>query len=290
MSGGLTYSVVTPVRNEESNLPRLAESLVAQTVRPAEWLIVDNGSSDSTPVLAAELAERHDWIAVLNVPGAESAARGGPIVRAFTAGLRELRGTSDLVVKLDADLSFAPDHFERLLREFSDDPKLGIASGVCWEEERGEWRPQFTTRGHVRGAERAYRRACLDDVLPLEERMGWDGVDEVKAAVNGWRTASFKELPVMHHRALGGREDRVGKWIAQGDMAHFMGYRPSYLVLRAVYRALKEPSALLMMWGYARAVFLGLPRLDDERAREWLRREQGARRLGRRAREALGRD
>ena len=86
--------------------------------------------------------------------------------------------------------------------------------------------------------------------------MGWDGVDELKAAVKGWRTASFRHLAVRHHRPLGAREDRLGKWLSQGEMAHFMGYRPSYLLFRALYRGLRDPGALSMIWGYGRAAIL----------------------------------
>jgi glycosyltransferase involved in cell wall biosynthesis len=252
-------------------------------------VIVDNGSTDETANIARNLAAAHDWVALVSEPGEPTPTRGAPIVRAFNAGLRALGTDVEILVKLDADISFGPDHFALLLAEFTSDPTLGIAGGVCWEEEHGRWRPQHTTRGHVRGAEKAYRRACLEAVLPLEERMGWDGIDELKAAIEGWRTASFKHLPVRHHRTLGGREGRASKWIIQGEMAHYMGYRPSYLALRAMFRGTREPSAVFMIWGYARAFLRGSPRLGDARVRAWLKREQGLRRLGLRAREALGR-
>ena len=155
---------------------------------------------------------------------------------------------------------------------------------------QGVWKPQYTTRNHVRGAEKAYRRACLEVVLPLEQRMGWDGIDELKAAVNGWRTKSFRHLAVRHHRPLGAREDRLAKWLAQGEMAHYMGYRPSYLLFRALYRGLRDPLALSMVWGYARAAILRRPRLADPEVRALLRREQGLRKLQLRVREALGLD
>ncbi len=120
--------------------------------------------------------------------------------------------------------------------------------------------------------------------------MGWDGVDELKAAVNGWRTASLRHLVVRHHRALGAREDRLGMWVRQGEMAHYMGYRPSYLVLRALYRGLRDPVALAMVWGFAEAAVQRQARLQDPEVRALLRREQGLRQLGLRFREALGRD
>ena len=92
------------------------------------------------------------------------------------------------MVKLDADISFANDYFERLLASFDDDPRLGIASGTCFEQRDGEWCERHVTADHVWGACRAYRAACLEQVSPLEERMGWDGIDVLKANARGWRT------------------------------------------------------------------------------------------------------
>ena len=171
MTHGLRYALITPVRDEAANLPRLAQSLVAQTVDPDAWVIVDNGSTDRTLDVARNLAEVNPWISVLAVPGERSPRRGAPIVRAFAAGMDTLSKLPEIVVKLDADVSMEPDYFERLLEAFESDPRLGIASGTCWELESGSWRPQHVTRDHARGAVRAYRRECLSDVLPLVERI-----------------------------------------------------------------------------------------------------------------------
>ena len=108
--------------------------------------------------------------------------RAEPTVQAFQLGLAALGRDSDIVVKLDADVSFETDYFARLLGAFEADPLLGMASGTCYEREGGSWRQRHVTRGHVWGASRAYRRACLEDVLPLESGLAWDGIDELKAA------------------------------------------------------------------------------------------------------------
>jgi glycosyltransferase involved in cell wall biosynthesis len=287
----LSYVAITPARDEAENLARVGACLAAQTVRPTEWVIVDNGSVDGTREVALDLVARHPWIRLLAVRGERSPVRGGPIVRAFVTGLGSLETLPDVVVKLDADLTMEPDYFERLLAAFEADPALGIASGTCWEIQDGEWRPQYSTRDHVRGAARAYRRECLGQVLPLPERMGWDGIDELKAKTCGWRTRSIQDLPIRHHRTLGGREPRVPMWIAQGEMAHFMCYRPSYLLARALYNAGlgRDPTALAMLVGYTRAALARQPRYEDPAVRTLLREEQSARRLPRRLREALGR-
>lgn len=286
----LTYAVVTPVRNEAENLPRLAEALIAQRRRPVAWVVVDTGSTDETTTLLRELAASHPWIRQTALEGVESMARGGPIARGFEAGYRSLEEGVDVIVKLDADVSFDPCYFERLLAEFATDPALGMASGTCHELERGQWAERHVTGTTVWGASRAYRRACLEDVLPLEHRMGWDGVDEFRANARGWRTCTFKGVPFRHHRREGERDGapRRARY-AQGRAARFIGYRFWYLTMRALWHARREPAALAMIWGYVQAALRHEPRLADTAAREYLRRQQSLRSLPLRAAEAVGR-
>jgi biofilm PGA synthesis N-glycosyltransferase PgaC len=285
----LTYVVVTPAHNEADNLRQLAESMRAQWLPPAEWLIVDNGSSDGSEETIAEITAANPWARGIFVPKEGSTPRGAPVVRAFHAGLRTLRSDVDVITKLDADVTFEPDFFARILAEFEKDPALGITGGICLERSGdGTWKRQVVTRGHVRGATRAYRAACLRDVLPLEERMGWDGIDEVKARVAGWTTRSLDDLPFKHHRPLGAREAPWEKWIVHGRMAHYMGYRTSYLVARTAYRSVREPRAVGMLWGFAGAVARREPKCPDVAVRAHLRREQRLRTLPSRVYERLG--
>ena len=72
---------------------------------------------------------------------------------------------------------------------------------------------------------------------PLEERMGWDGIDELRAELRGWRTRALRDLPFRHHRPEGARDGaRRSAYAAQGRAAHYMGYRPSYLVAAGAAR------------------------------------------------------
>jgi hypothetical protein len=288
--GTLRYAAITAAKNEARNLPRLARSLVAQTVTPSAWVIVDDGSTDGTRELAAHLADEHSWIHVIPLATTGSAARGGPVVRAFHEGYAALDVEVDVVVKLDADVSMDERYFEQLLDVFGADPSLGMASGLVCELENGEWTRRHVTADHVVGPARAYRRECLDSILPLEERMGWDGLDEVKANVLGWRTRSVPELLFQHHRIQGKRDgSRRRHWTNLGAAAHYMGYRPSYMVVRTTFRGLKEPSAFAMLWGWATAAARREPQYDDVRVREHIRARQTLRYLPERAREALGR-
>ncbi len=290
MSDRLTYAAITAARNEAENLPRIAACLCAQTALPLRWLIVDNGSTDDTAAVAESLARRHDWIRVVRTAGTAHPVRGGAVVRAFHAGLDALDVSPDVVVKLDADVSMAPDYFERLLAAFGSDPKLGMASGAELVEQDGVWTMRHQARASVVwGPARAYRLSCLLDVLPLEERMGWDAIDEFKANVRGWRTGTLHDLEYRHHRLEGERDGaRLRFWATEGSAAFFMGYRPSYLVCRSLFRALREPTALAMLTGYVGAAIRREDRLADRSAVEYLRSQQRLRTLWLRSREVRG--
>jgi poly-beta-1,6-N-acetyl-D-glucosamine synthase len=284
-----SYVVVTPARDEADNLPRLASCLLAQTARPQAWHIVDNGSTDGTLELARRLSAEHDWIHVVSIPGASSANRGAPVVRALKTGIEAVTGEPEILINVDADISVDPDYFERLLAEFDADDRLGIASGGLLELERGAWRQRHLTGTTVVGASRAYRWECLQQILPLEERVAWDGLDEFKANALGWRTRTFGELEILHHRKEGARDGTT--WRArlnQGHAAHYVGYRFWYLVLRALWNARRDPAAVGMVCGYATAALRREPRNPDPGGRRYLRRQQSIWRLPKRALEASG--
>jgi glycosyltransferase involved in cell wall biosynthesis len=250
---------------------------------------VDNGSTDGTLAGASELAHYHSWIRVISVSGAGAPTPGAPVVRAFNAGLDALDQPPDVVAKLDADVSMDPDHFERLLDAFRSDPSLGIAGGSCLELEGSVWREYQVSSGHVRGGSRAYRWSCLGELRPLEESVGWDGIDQIKARLLGWTTSVVPGVVFRHHRRLGERDGASHRrWVAQGAGAYYMGYRFPYLALRAAHRARSEPVALAMIPAYLAAALRRRPRSGDVSVRAWVRDQQRIRNLPSWARDALG--
>ena len=276
---GLTYAVVTPARNEEHNLQRLGRALAVQTQRPAEWVVVEDGSTDATPRVLADLAARHGWVRPLErSAGNGLLAAGRREARdliGFRAGIEALSQPVDVIIKIDADIDFGPDFCERLVAGFAADETLGIASGTCYEREDGEWVRRTKMDTTVWGATRAYRSDCVPDLMELEPCMGWDGLDEIRVQLRGLRTQTFVDLPFRHHRAEGGRElTSLHHGDAMGRASWYMGYRPSYRMMRALCRLPREPAAGGMLWGYAAAAATRAPRCPDEHVIHALRERQ----------------
>jgi hypothetical protein len=236
------------------------------------------------------LGQQLPFLDVLTVDAGGRPVRGAHIVRAFEAALPALEPLPDVVVKVDADVTFPHDHFEQLTARFAADDRLGLASGTCYEQVDGAWEERHVTGDHVWGAARAYRREVLPVVMPLEPRMGWDGIDQIKANLAGWRTATFKDLRFFHHRAEGVRDGAAfHARVNQGRASYYMGYRPTYLVLRSAFALRRDRAALGLVWGYALEAASRRPRCADQSVRHYVREQQSVAVWRRRLNEARGR-
>jgi poly-beta-1,6-N-acetyl-D-glucosamine synthase len=286
-----THLIVTPARNEAENLRRLGGCLIEQTWRPSAWIVVDNGSTDGTQDVVGELARDHRWIRLLAIESDPNPIRGRSSVRAFNAGVADIARHPHLITGLDADVSFGPDYFEGLRREFKSNPRLGIAAGQCYEPCRDGWTPVHVTYPNLRGASLTYRRECLTQLLPLEGRYSWDGIAVVRAKIRGWETVIFSDLPYFHHRPTGARDtSRFAGFAEDGDSAYYMWYRPSYMLLRTLYRAvrLRDPAATGLAWGYARSALKSRSRHPEPGFREFVRSNQSPANWLSRARDLAG--
>ena len=281
-----TYCIVTPVRNEEEHLSELVESLVAQTVRPSHWVLVDDGSSDSSAAMIDQYASQHDWLTLLQRPDRGQRAPGGGVVETFMTGYELVKDDEwDFVVKLDADMSLDPDFFERCLERFAADPQLGIGGGTVSDRlNDGTLRHDPHPAFHVRGATKIYRRECWEAIGGMVQAKGWDTIDEVKANQLGWRTTTFHDIPILQQRVTG---HRAGSWSdisKNGRAAWFCGYHPLFALARAVRLSTIPPYLLLGLAfasGYGKAMLTRADRIDDPELISYVQREQLNRLRGR---------
>src|SRR5664279_1404777 len=126
MNEAIKYVAVSPVRNEEEFLQLTITSMAAQTVKPACWVLVNDGSTDATGRIADGAKQAHSWIRVVNRADRGFRQAGGGVIDAFYEGYDLIDNESwDFLVKLDGDLSFNPTYFEQCFKRFEEDPRLG---------------------------------------------------------------------------------------------------------------------------------------------------------------------
>src|SRR6204780_1487083 len=134
--GHISYVLVTPARNEEALIEKTIQSVIAQTVLPTKWAIVNDGSTDNTESIVSRYAANHPWIELVNLPAHRDRSFAGK-VHAFNAGQERVKDLDyEVIGNLDSDVSLDPDHFEFLLAKFQNEPRLGVA-GTIFREEGG---------------------------------------------------------------------------------------------------------------------------------------------------------
>jgi glycosyltransferase involved in cell wall biosynthesis len=281
MSDAHRVLLITPVRNEAGHVERAVRSVAAQTRRPDLWLIVDDGSGDGTLEILHRIESDLPFVRVLEAPqrhgrSADRLAQAAEL-RAFHLGLATVdRERFTHIGKLDGDIELEPDYFERLLDEFAKDPSLGIAGGILVEPFGDDWREYRVPDYHVRGALKLYRRDCLDAIGGLQERLGWDTIDETYARMRGYTTRSFRHLVGRHHRHWGTAEGRLRGRSRHGVTAYVLRYGLPWATLRALKVARESPrglSGIAFLFGYLRAAVTRTEKVEDPAFRRFVRRE-----------------
>jgi biofilm PGA synthesis N-glycosyltransferase PgaC len=287
----MNYVVITPVRNEAEHLPKTIESMTGQTVRPQLWVIVNDGSTDSTGQIAEAAAAQHSWIRAVHRPDRGFRKSGGGVIEAFYDGYAVIAGQKstvdahlpaerwDFLAKLDGDLVFEPDYFNKCLAHFQSDPQLGIGGGRVYSNFDGTFRddspgdPMF----HVRGATKIYRRATWEAIGGLLASPGWDTLDELKANMLGWKTYSFHELNVRQLKPTGSADGTWKNWVKNGLANYIAGYHPLFMVSKCLRRLLCKPygiGAAGLFCGFVSGYWKRIPQVPDKNLIRYVRRQQ----------------
>jgi poly-beta-1,6-N-acetyl-D-glucosamine synthase len=261
----LNYVLITPARNEEGFIEQTIQSVVAQTVLPAKWVIVSDGSTDRTDDIVKKYAAEHSWIELVRMPERRDRNFGAKVA-CFNAGAERLKGKSfDIIGNLDADITFDPGHFEFLLSKFALDSQLGVA-GTPFVEGNAAYDYRFTTVEHVSGACQMFRRECFEQIggyVPVKGG-GIDWIAVTTARMKGWKTRTFVERVCYHHRPMGTAS--VGKLRANfllGRQDYYLGGHPLWQLFRGCYQLVRKPylvGGLYLLAGYLWAWVKQMPR------------------------------
>jgi glycosyltransferase involved in cell wall biosynthesis len=253
------YAVISPVKNEERFIGQTIASMISQKARPVVWIIVDDASTDGTARIVKECAGRYPWVRYLLYPGEAIRKTGSAEIHAFDYGSKTLGDIAfDFIVKLDGDLRFDEDYFERLLSQFIINNKLGIASGIYLEETAQLWEPIAMPGYHTAGASKVVRRECFEQIGGFIARRGWDTVDEIRAQARGWETRHFREIKFYHLRKEGTGMGQIHTNVMHGEIFFRTGGSFPFFIIKALHRMLRGKPFFMagaaMIYGYMAAL------------------------------------
>jgi len=279
---GRRYVLITPCRDEAAFARRTLESVVAQSVRPAQWVIVDDGSTDATPAILAEYAARFAFIRIVRREDRGRRSVGPGVVEAFYAGLETIDLTQfDYLCKLDLDLDLPPRYFELLMQRMEAEPRLGTCSGKPYYRARnGRLVSEACGDETSVGMTKFYRVKCFRQLGGFVREVMWDGIDCHRCRMLGWIARSWDdpELRILHLRPMGSSQNGIvtGR-LRGGHGQYYMGTGFTYMTASALYRMLRPPlvvGGLAMWWGYVSNLIRRTPRYEHPEFRRFLRSYQ----------------
>ena len=277
----MKFLIITPVRNEERFIPFTIDSMLAQTLPPYRWILVDDGSTDNTGNIIRAHMKKGRFIEYLPVENRGFRNPGKGVIDTFYYGYNSIDSHDyDVIAKFDADLQFSPDMLQKIADAFAKYERLGVTGGTRYERrENGKaFRKVLVPHGFVGGPYKFYRKECFKDIGGLIHRAGWDGVDTVKANMLGWQTYELPHVRIIHLKPTGTAKGEGLKKACEkyGDVSYYMGGYFWYFMLRVVGRSIhgRNPKiGLYLLRGYFRSFSQRLPR-ESRRFRRYLKRDQ----------------
>ena len=257
------------------------DSVVAQSLRPDKWVIVDDGSTDDTPRILAEYAARHDWIEIVTRSDRGHRAVGPGVVDAFYSGFETIVVDDyDFLCKLDLDLRMPVRYFETLMERMNADHRIATCSGKTYIEAGDKLIYERHGDENSIGAAKFYRVSCFKAIGGFVREVGWDGIDGHMCRMHGWIAISWDEpeLRFIHLRPQGASHKGIytGR-VRMGFGQYYMGTSLLYLTGSVISRLNQKPyvlGQLAILWGWIGAALRSKPRYDNPEFRKFLRRYQ----------------
>ena len=211
----MKFLLIIPTHNEEKNILFTLKSLQQQTFQDFFCVIVNDGSTDKTKKIVENFVENHSKFKIQNLELSKHEP-GAKVVRTFNKGLESVDLKDfDVICKFDADIIFPSDYLMKLNAIYETNPKAGMVSGLVkikksifenklafdFKDEKHQWKfENLSSKNHVRGPIKSYRKECFLEMNGLQPVLGWDNIDVMLEKKNGWEILTLKDLWVKHLR------------------------------------------------------------------------------------------
>jgi glycosyltransferase involved in cell wall biosynthesis len=243
----MKYYVIIPAHNEAKFISETLQSILEQTKVPSKIVVVDDNSTDETATIVASFVDRHSGLQLISITSDSTHLPGSKVIRAFQKGLEVIDDKYEFIVKLDADLILPPNYFETIISNFEADETIGMAGGFAYIKKNNDWiLENLTDKDHIRGAFKAYRKACFQQIGGLKPAMGWDTVDELLCKFYDWKVVTDESLHVKHLKPTGANYNKKARY-KQGEAFYSLGYGFLITAIASAKLAMMKKKPLLFL-------------------------------------------
>lgn len=271
------YIAITPVKDEENYLPNLISSFQNLTCKPIVWYLVDDGSEDTSKIIIENLVRQETWCKLISMEKRTERKRGKAVVDAIIKAYEDSNSLQyDFLIKVDADITFQNDLINHVIRRMVDSPDLGICGPELSIERNGRIVvDRILPKEFVRGAFRIYRKECFKSINGLVRRKGWDGIDQIKAKMNGWKVERFTDIIALNNREQGDASGIIVSAIENGRGSYYMGSLFLFMLYESFQYSKQKPyfvRGIFMIIGFLNGLVLH-DRIQDKSVIRYIQKQ-----------------
>ena len=267
--------IIIPVFNEENYLNDCINSIVNQSFTPKKLLLVNDNSTDDSETIIKKYSQSISWIEYLNTTSNQVHIPGEKVINTFYKGFNKIDNDYDIICKFDADIILPENYLESIINIFLENPKVGIAGGNLYVMKNKKWVfEKISSKDHIRGPIKAYRKKCFEDIKGLRKSIGWDTVDVLIAQYNNWKIMTDKSLKVKHLKPTGENYTKNSKFL-QGEALYKIrfGILLSLIsVIKTSINTCKFSAVFFAIIGYTNAMVKGKEKIVSKEEGKFIRK------------------
>ena len=274
--------IIIPVFNEEKHLKESIDSIVKQTLLPKKLILVNDNSTDKSENILKKYSKEFTWIKYINIKSKQAHVPGEKVIRTFYKGLEKLDSNYDVICKFDSDIILPENYLESIINIFNGDSKVGIAGGNLYIKKKNNWvYEKISSKNHVRGPIKSYRKKCFEDIQGLRKSIGWDTVDVLIAQYHGWKIKADKSLIVKHLKPTGANYTYNSKFL-QGEALYKMRFGIILSIISVLKTSINTGRFLIIFFakiGYINALFKRKEKIVTKEQGKFIRKHRWKRAL-----------
>ena len=267
--------IIIPVFNEEKYLRESMGSIVKQTLLPKKLLLVNDSSTDNSEKILKKYSNEFSWIKYINIKSKQVHMPGEKVISTFYKGLEKLDSNYDIICKFDSDIVLPKNYLESIINIFNGDPKVGIAGGNLYIKKKNNWvYEKISSKNHVRGPIKSYRKKCFEDIQGLRKSIGWDTVDVLIAQYHDWKIKTDKSLIVKHLKPTGANYGYNSKFL-QGEALYKMRFGMILSIISVLKTSINTGRFLMIFFaffGYINALIKRKERIVTKEQGKFIRK------------------
>lgn len=272
-----SYAVVTVAKNEGKYISDTILSIINQSILPEYYMIIDDGSTDSTPAIIDKYEKEFSWIKHIRLSPSkwDIGVHYAYICRCGFDAVLDLchknNTNIEYICLIDADTIIEKDYFKKVFYKFSMDSNYGIVSGGVYHKQNEKYVYKHSRFDFPSGTARCWRMKCFEHTGGYILDITPDYVSNIRSKGMGWITLRCPEILIVEQRPTGYGSLSFWGYANMGYFDYHLYINPVLILAKFLRFVVNKKSINVYgyIYGYLSSIIRRKKIIDDKYVRSY---------------------